>query len=136
VQKRHLFDSRGKKERMWRSQGCEVLPGLEISFSQPIRDNVLERISQVDGQIVVKTKGDDLGEIGKLANRIVDLARGTQAVVRAFIDRAGQLPQVRIDIDREAAARFATSATSRTSSKPHWPARRQPSCGKASDTFR
>ena len=83
-----------------------VLPGLEISFSQPIRDNVLESISQVDGQIVVKIKGDDLGELGKLANRIVDLARGTQGVVRAFIDRAGQLPQVRIDIDREAAARF------------------------------
>jgi len=30
------------------------------SFSQPIRDNVLESISQIDGQIVIKVFGDDL----------------------------------------------------------------------------
>src|SRR4029079_16582999 len=29
-----------------------TLPGIEPSFSQPIRDNVLESISQIDGQIV------------------------------------------------------------------------------------
>ncbi len=29
------------------------------SFSQPIRDSVLESISQIDGQIVVKLFGDD-----------------------------------------------------------------------------
>jgi len=27
---------------------------IEPSFSQPIRDNVLESISQIDGQIVIK----------------------------------------------------------------------------------
>ena len=34
-------------------------PGIEPSFSQPIRDNVLESISQIDGQIVIKVFGDD-----------------------------------------------------------------------------
>ena len=107
-----------KPESQWRAgtskeqliaqmdKALDVIPGLETSFSQPIRDNVLESISQVDGQIVVKIKGDDLGEIGRLATRVVELARGTRGVVRAFIDREGQLPQVRIDIDRDAAARY------------------------------
>ncbi len=36
------------------------LPGIETSFSQPIRDNVLESISQVDGQVVIKVRGEDL----------------------------------------------------------------------------
>src|SRR5207248_1356956 len=36
------------------------IPGLEPSFSQPIRDNVLESISQIDGQIVIKLFGDEL----------------------------------------------------------------------------
>ena len=36
------------------------IPGIEPSFSQPIRDNVLESISQIDGQIVIKVFGDDL----------------------------------------------------------------------------
>ena len=107
-----------KPEAQWRAgmskdqliaqmdKALDVLPGLETSFSQPIRDNVLESISQVDGQIVVKVKGDDLGEIGRLATRVVELARVTRGVTRAFIDREGQLPQVRVDIDRDAAARY------------------------------
>ena len=83
-----------------------ALPGVDVSFSQPIRDNVLESISQIDGQIVVKIKGDDLGELNKLANTVVGLARATRGVMRAFIDRDGQLPQLKIDIDRDAAARY------------------------------
>ena len=82
------------------------LPGIEVSFSQPIRDNVLESISQIDGQIVVKVKGDDLAELNKLANKVSALAKGTPGVMRAFIDRDGQLPQQRIEIDRDAAARY------------------------------
>ena len=87
-------------------EAVSVLPGVEVSFSQPIRDNVLESISQIDGQIVVKVKGDDLGELNKLANQVVSLARGTGGVMRAFIDREGQLPQLKIEIDRDAAARY------------------------------
>jgi cobalt-zinc-cadmium resistance protein CzcA len=82
------------------------LPGLDVSFSQPIRDNVLESISQIDGQIVIKIKGDDLAELNRLATRMVSLARSTRGVMRAFIDREGRLPQMKIDIDRDAAARY------------------------------
>ncbi len=85
---------------------CSELAGIDVSFSQPIRDNVLESISQIDGQIVVKIKGDDLTELNRMAGKVVGIARSTQGVTRAFIDRDGQLPQVRLDIDREAAARF------------------------------
>lgn len=85
---------------------CSELAGIDVSFSQPIRDNVLESISQIDGQIVVKIKGEDLPELNRLANQVVALARNTQGVTRAFIDRGGTLPQVRLDIDRDAAARF------------------------------
>jgi cobalt-zinc-cadmium resistance protein CzcA len=82
------------------------LPGLQTAFSQPIRDNVLESISQIDGQVVIKIKGDDLDKLSELATKMVTLARRTPGVGRAFIDREGQLPQVKIDIDRDAAARY------------------------------
>ena len=85
---------------------CSELAGIDVSFSQPIRDNVLESISQIDGQIVVKVKGDDLAELNRMAGKVVSIARSTQGVTRAFIDRDGQLPQIRLEIDREAAARF------------------------------
>ncbi len=39
------------------------MPGLDPAMSQPIRDNVLESISQIDGQIVIKVFGDDPAEL-------------------------------------------------------------------------
>ena len=83
-----------------------AIPGLEAAISQPIRDNVLESISQIKGQIVVKIKGDDLEKLQVMAGKLQVLARATPGVVRSFVDREGQLPQVRIDIDRDAAARY------------------------------
>ena len=83
-----------------------AIPGLEAAISQPIRDNVLESISQIKGQIVVKIKGDDLKQLTTLASRLEGLARVTPGVARSFVDREGELPQVKIDIDRDAAARY------------------------------
>ena len=83
-----------------------ALPGIEPSFSQPIRDNVLESISQVDGQIVIKVRGDDLDSLAKHGERILGQIAGVKGVIRAFIDRSGTLPQYVLDIDRQAAARY------------------------------
>ncbi len=82
------------------------IPGLDPSFSQPIRDNVLESISQIDGQIVIKIAGDDLVELRRLANAALREVRQVSGVVLAEIDRDGELPQLVIDIDRARAARL------------------------------
>ncbi|MGC2520008.1 MAG: CusA/CzcA family heavy metal efflux RND transporter [Burkholderiales bacterium] len=81
-------------------------PGMETSFSQPIRDNVLESISQVDGQIVVKVFGEDLDVLREYAERTLNAVKDVRGVSRAFIDRLGELPQLLIRVDREAAARY------------------------------
>ncbi|MFM8332596.1 MAG: efflux RND transporter permease subunit [Candidatus Methylumidiphilus sp.] len=82
-----------------------ALPGVEPSFSQPIRDNVLESISQIDGQIVIKVFGADLDVLKEQARHIIRSVGDVPGVVRAFIDRDGELPQYLLEIDREAAAR-------------------------------
>ena len=86
-----------------------VLPGLEPSFSQPIRDNVLESISQIDGQIVIKVQGDDVDTIKDIARQIRGRIAGVAGVTRSFVDRDGRLPQFRIDIDRATAARYGVN---------------------------
>ncbi|MEQ1658127.1 MAG: CusA/CzcA family heavy metal efflux RND transporter [Hylemonella sp.] len=83
-----------------------AIPGLVPVFSQPIRDNVLESISQIDGQIVIKVAGDDLEELRRTTEAIEREIRQVAGVYRAEIDRLGELPQLRIDIDRERAARY------------------------------
>lgn len=90
-------------------QNLKTIPGISVTFSQPIRDNVLESISQIDGQIVIKVTGEDLATLRNYGLTILTEVRGVQGVSRAFIDRDGQLPQYRIDIDRARAARYGLS---------------------------
>jgi cobalt-zinc-cadmium resistance protein CzcA len=88
------------------NQALEQLPGIEPSFSQPIRDNVLESISQIDGQIVVKLFSTDPEVLRVKTKEILREVSGVRGVARAFIDRAGETPQLQIEIDRERAARY------------------------------
>jgi len=82
------------------------VPGIEPTFSQPVRDQILESISQIDGQIVIKLFGDDLVTLKASANELLDQIGKVPGVSRAFIDRDGDLPQYRLEIDRAAAARY------------------------------
>jgi cobalt-zinc-cadmium resistance protein CzcA len=92
-------------------RAVSALPGMEPSFSQPIRDNVLESISQIDGQIVIKVAGDDLVELKHLTESIEREIKQVKGVYRAEIDRAGDLPQLVIDIKRDRAARFGLNVS-------------------------
>src|SRR5262245_28152671 len=82
------------------------IPGLEPAISQPIRDNVLESISQIDGQIVIKVFGDEPATLRQIANEVLRVVSGVRGVSRAFIDRAGEVPQLQVEVDRGRAARY------------------------------
>jgi cobalt-zinc-cadmium resistance protein CzcA len=82
------------------------MPGLEPAISQPIRDNVLESISQIDGQIVVKVFGDDAQTLRQKAAEVLRAVSGIRGVSRAFVDRAGEVPQLQIEVDRGRSARY------------------------------
>ncbi len=82
------------------------LPGLDPSFDGPIYDNVLESISQVDGQIVIKIFGDDLDRLNALGHEVLREIAPVAGVAQAAIDREGLLPQYLLEVNRAAAARY------------------------------
>jgi cobalt-zinc-cadmium resistance protein CzcA len=84
----------------------DALPGVETSFSQPIRDNVLESISAIDGQIVIKVFSQDGAVVQEKAQEVLRAIKPIHGVARAFVDRAGEVPQLQIEIDRRRAARY------------------------------
>lgn len=88
------------------SRALSGIPGIDPAFSQPIRDNVLESISQIKGQIVIKLAGDDLAEMKRITDSIAREIKQVQGVARAEIDRDGQVPQLLIEINRDRAARY------------------------------
>lgn len=88
-----------------------VIPGIAPSFSQPIRDNVLESISQIKGEIVIKLFGDDASILKQKIQEILQVISPIRGVGRAFVDRAGRIPQLQIEIDRERAARYGLNVS-------------------------
>ena len=88
------------------AQKLAVIPGIDPAFSQPIRDNVLESISQIKGQIVVKVAGDDLVELQRITEALQHEFKQVDGIQRAEIDRLGALPHLLIDIDRDRASRL------------------------------
>ncbi|HEY1229824.1 MAG TPA: efflux RND transporter permease subunit, partial [Ramlibacter sp.] len=93
------------------SRALEAIPGIDPAFSQPIRDNVLESISQIKGQIVVKVVGDDLAELRRITEAVQRQVQGVPGVSRAEIDRLGDQPQLLIEIDRKRAARLGLNVS-------------------------
>jgi heavy metal efflux system protein len=87
-------------------QKLAIIPGVDPAFSMPIRDNVLESISQIKGQIVVKVSGDDLDVLRKTTEAMQREFKQVVGVQRAEIDRLGEVPQLIVDIDRDRAARL------------------------------
>jgi heavy metal efflux system protein len=88
------------------NRAVSALPGIEPSFSQPIRDNILESISQIDGQVVIKVFGDDLAVNRRHAEEVMRSIEKVPGVAQTFVDRLGELPQSIIEIDRARAARY------------------------------
>ena len=111
-----LVDLKPEKEwRFWHKKShivseidsnLRLLPGVEPNFSQPVRDNILESISQIKGQIVIKVLGDSLTRNKEVASDVLNEVSKVEGVVRAFIDREGELPQFILEIDRVQAARY------------------------------
>jgi len=89
----------------------DTVPGIDISFSQYIQDNVAEAISGVKGENSVKVFGSDLDQLTGIAEKIEHVLDSTPGVVDAGILRAMGQPTLNIIVDRLACARFGINVS-------------------------
>jgi cobalt-zinc-cadmium resistance protein CzcA len=96
------------RARLFDEMDLEIrkIPGVDPRFSMPVRDNILESISQIKGQIIVKIFGDDVNELRDLATTALHQFEKVDGVADAFVDRLGEQPQIQIHVDRGRAARY------------------------------
>jgi heavy metal efflux system protein len=92
-------------EEMRRSLG--EIPGLRLSFSQPIALRVNELISGVKSDLAVKVFGPDLEVLKRFADRAAVLVAGARGASDVKVEQVSGMPQYDLVIDREAAARHA-----------------------------
>lgn len=87
----------------------EAIPGVELNFSQYIKDNVEEALSGVKGELVVKIFGPDLGVLQEKAGEVERVMSGINGVADLAVEQQFGQPQLRFAFDRDALARNGVS---------------------------
>ena len=82
------------------------IPGIEANFSQPIKDNIEENISGVNGQVAIKLFGDDLDALRQSAVEVKRTLEQVPGVADLAVVHSAELPQVHVVVDRKAIARY------------------------------
>lgn len=83
-----------------------AIPGLDVNFSQPIRDNVNENISGQSGQIALKIYANDLKDLQATAEASKAALAGVRGVADLGIVKSGEVPQLQILPKRSELGRF------------------------------
>ncbi|WP_291475678.1 CusA/CzcA family heavy metal efflux RND transporter [Acidovorax sp.] len=87
-------------------QAGEAIPGVKLSFTQPIEMRTSEMLSGVRGDLAVKIFGPNADELGRLAGEIVQTLQALPGSEDVITAQNGGVQYYRIDIDRQAAGRL------------------------------
>lgn len=82
------------------------VPGYTVGFSQPMIDGVMDKIAGAHSELVVKIFGKDFKETRRIAEDVLRTLRSIKGAVDLAIDQEPPLPQLQVQIDREAVARY------------------------------
>ena len=82
------------------------VPGITTNFSQPIKDNVDEALAGVKGELVIKLIGPDVFTLEAKAREVAAVLGAIDGVTDLDYDRLVGQPQLKIVVDRKAAARY------------------------------
>lgn len=88
----------------------ERMPGYTVGFMQPMIDGVQDKLSGAHSDLTVKVYGQDLGEDRRVADEMVGILSKVPGAADVAVDIEPPLPNLRIDLDRAAAARYGINA--------------------------
>ena len=82
------------------------IPGVNLSFTQPIEMRTSEMLSGVRGDLAVKIFGPNADELSRLAEQIVKVLEGIQGSEDVMTAQNAGVQYLRVAIDRQAAGRL------------------------------
>ncbi|NID14519.1 efflux RND transporter permease subunit [Luteibacter yeojuensis] len=87
-----------------------LLPTAMVSYTQPIQMRIEELISGVRATLALKLYGNDLAELDRLSTKIKDTLAHVPGVADLALEANTGKPQIRIEVDRDALARYGLNA--------------------------
>jgi cobalt-zinc-cadmium resistance protein CzcA len=85
----------------------DQIPGADFNFTQPIIDMVTEAVTGSSADLAIILSGPDLRTLRSLAAQCLGIVRTIRGAADTAIEQEADQPQVRIDLDRNALARYA-----------------------------
>src|SRR5262249_33189542 len=82
------------------------LPGINVGINQPISDMVFDLVGGAHSALVLRVVGDVSAEDRRIGGKIVVVLRNPGGRAEASIFQDPPLPQIVIEADRAAAARY------------------------------
>jgi len=90
-------------------KALEVIPGMELEFTQPIEMRFNELITGVKSDIAIKIFGNDLEILADKADEISKLVKNIEGASDITVEKIEGLPQMKIQYDRQKIARYGLS---------------------------
>ncbi len=87
-------------------EALQVIPGMEIEFTQPIEMRFNELITGVRADIAVKIFGEDLDILVRKGEDIRELIKNVEGAADITVEKIAGLPQMNVAYDRSRIARF------------------------------
>jgi cobalt-zinc-cadmium resistance protein CzcA len=87
-------------------EALEIIPGMEVEFTQPIEMRFNELITGVRADIAVKVFGEDLSTLAAKGAEIHALAEQVPGAADITVEKVEGLPQMRVTYDRGRIARY------------------------------
>lgn len=86
-------------------EAVERVPGVSVLFTTPLGMRIDEGLGGTPADISVRIFGPDLGELSKLATGAQRIMSGIAGIADLRSEKLTGVPQLRVEVDREAAAR-------------------------------
>ncbi len=87
-------------------EALEVIPGMEVEFTQPIEMRFNELITGVRADVAVKIFGEDLDILADKANEVKELIRNVEGASDISVEKVEGLPQMSVTFNRNKIARY------------------------------
>jgi heavy metal efflux system protein len=87
------------------------VPGIVVSFSQPIQCRIDELVAGTRAQVIVKLFGDDLGVLKRKANEMAGVLAKIHGAADLNVERVAGQPYIGITVDRARVARYAMNVS-------------------------
>lgn len=86
-----------------------VIPGLVLNYSQPIRDNVEEAVAGVNAALAVKIFGPDFQTLDSLSKEVLHNLEGVRGIEDLGILKNLGQPEFRIQLDQQKMAMYGVN---------------------------